>query len=195
MGSTEKGVVTIDVLHLIDRLESLVTSGMRFPLTSKAVVDEQEFLDIVDQLRVAIPEEIRQAKRVNLEKEKVIGHAQTEAERILVAAQEQAAFMLQDNQIIKTANEHAERIVGEAEQEAEGIRAGADTYAMDVLVGLESELNRLLAQVRRGRATLEKSVREASNSPVRHDGRPENSGARPAYDPQLSSDLDDLSLS
>lgn len=178
---------------------------MRFPLTSKAVVDEQEFLDIVDQLRVAIPEEMRQAKRVNLEKEKVIGTAQTEAERILIAAQEQAALMLKDNEIMKTAAELSQAKVSEAEKLAEEIRAGADAYAMDVLIGLENELNRLIAQVRRGRATLEKSLAESqaslaqsANVPshIHGEARAANPGGRSSSDSRKSPEIrDDLSLS
>jgi len=179
-----------------------VTSGMRFPLTSKALVDEQEFLDIVDQLRVAIPEEIRQAKRVNLEKEKVIERAQTEADRILVAAQEQAALMLKDNEIMKTAAELAQAKVDEAEKQAEEIRAGADAYAMDVLIGLENELNRLLAQIRKGRATLEKSMAESKASATQTEAAA-SPGARSSIgrstggsrvSPNLP-EIDDLSLS
>jgi cell division septum initiation protein DivIVA len=151
-------VVVIDsILQLIDRLEALVTDGLRFPLTSKAVVDEQEFLDIIDQLRVAVPEEIKQAKRVTVEKDRVIGGAQTEAEKIVNAAQEQVASMLKDNEIIKTAEQHAQSIIADAQEAAREIRDGADAYAIEVLGGLEGELARLNAKVRKGRATLEQS--------------------------------------
>ncbi|MBI2952823.1 MAG: ATPase [Chloroflexi bacterium] len=152
----------IEVLHLIDRLESLVSAGIRFPMTSKAVVDEQEFLEIVDQLRVAIPEEIKQAKRLSVEKDRVIGTAKNEAEKILITAQERAAIMLKDNEVVKLAEQQAQAIVTEAEQAAEEIRAGADYYALEVLAGLETELNRLLAQVKKGRATLERVSKEAA---------------------------------
>lgn len=150
------------MLHLIDRLESLVTGGIRFPMTSKAIVDEQEFLEIVDQLRVAVPEEIKQAKRLNVEKDRLIGGAKTEAERIISSAQERAAVMLKDNEVVKLAEQRAEAIVAEAQQAADEIRTGADNYALEVLIGLETELNRLLAQARKGRAALEKTKREAA---------------------------------
>lgn len=139
-----------------------MTAGVRFPMTSKFVVDEQEFLDIVDQLRVAVPEEIEQAKRITLEKNRVIGYAQTEADKILNSAQERAAILLQDNEVVKIAEQQAQSIVAEAEQAAEEIRAGADSYALEVLLGLETELNRVFAQVRKGRATLQKATQDAA---------------------------------
>ncbi|MER3406140.1 MAG: ATPase, partial [Chloroflexota bacterium] len=64
--------MSVDVLQLIDRLEALISSGARLPLTSRALVDEQEVLDILDQLRMAVPEEIRQAKRLSQERERLL---------------------------------------------------------------------------------------------------------------------------
>ncbi|MBI4321343.1 MAG: ATPase [Chloroflexi bacterium] len=159
--------MAIDVLHLIDRLESLVTSGVRIPLSSKSLIDEQEFLDIVDQLRVAIPDEIKQANRVNSERENVIGHAKSEADKIVSNAQEQAAFMLKDSELVNSAQQRAQSVLAEAERRAEEIRVGADSYALDVLSGLENELTRLLAQVRKGRASLERTVKESPRKDTR----------------------------
>ena len=61
----------MDILYLLDRLETVLTSGSRVPLTGKTVVDEHECLDIIDQLRVAVPEEVKQAKRVQGEREQL----------------------------------------------------------------------------------------------------------------------------
>ncbi|MCL4459473.1 MAG: hypothetical protein M1136_00430 [Chloroflexi bacterium] len=159
-------MINIDVLHLIDRLEGLVTSGVRFPLTSKAVVDEQEFLDIIDQLRVAVPEEIRQAKRLNQEKDRLLGNAQVESEDLLNSAREQAARMLQENELVKAAQERADTLLREVQQQAEKILSGADNYAMEIFTGLENELNRLLAQVRKSRAYLEKASKSGQTTPT-----------------------------
>ena len=91
----------IEVLHLIDRLEALVSGGTRVPLTSRSLVDEQEFIDILDQIRSSVPEEVRQAKRLSQEKEKVIQQAQAEADKILNAAREQATALLQENELVR----------------------------------------------------------------------------------------------
>lgn len=148
----------MDVLQLIDRLEQLVSSGTRLPLSSRTLIDEQEFLDIIDQLRVTVPEEIKQARRVSQEREKVMLQAEAEAEKILNAAQERATLMLQDNELIRRAQDEARRILDDADREAEDTRQGADEYAAEVLEGLESELARLLATTRKGRATLDRNL-------------------------------------
>ena len=148
----------IEVLHLIDRLESLVSGGTRVPLTSRSLVDEQEFIDILDQIRSSVPEEVRQAKRLSQEKEKVIQQAQAEADKILNAAREQATALLQENELVRQAQEQADAYVRDAIQRAEDVRRGADQYALAALDELEQQLTRLLATVRKGKATLERSL-------------------------------------
>lgn len=154
----------MDVLQLIDRLEQLVSAGTRLPLSSRTIIDEQEFLDIIDQLRVTVPEEIKQARRVSQERERVMLQAEAEAEKILNAAQEQATRMLQENSLVQRAQDEAERILNDAARTAEEIRQGADEYAAEVLTGLETELSRLLATTRKGRATLDRTLHHATDN-------------------------------
>lgn len=160
----------MDVLQLIDRLEQLVSSGTRLPLSSRTIIDEQEFLDIIDQLRVTVPEEIKQARRVSQERERVMLQAESEADKIINSAQEQAARMLQEDELVRRAQDEAERLISDAEREAADIRQGADDYAAEVLAGLEDELTRLLATTRKGRATLDRAHHRNDGS--RLDGEP-----------------------
>jgi cell division septum initiation protein DivIVA len=145
---------------LIDRLEALVNGGTRVPLTSKALVDEQEFLELVDQLRVAVPDEVRQAKRLSQERERMISHAQSEAERLVLQAQERADQLVDQSDIVLRAQERAKEVLADAHEEARRMRADAYAYATDVLEGLEKELNRLLATIKKGKAALEKMSEE-----------------------------------
>jgi cell division septum initiation protein DivIVA len=157
-GSSAERGPAIEVLHLIDRLEALVSGGTRVPLTSRSLVDEQEFIDILDQIRSSVPEEVRQAKRLSQEKDKVIQQAQAEADKILNAAREQATALLQENELVRLAQEQADAYVRDAIQRAEDVRRGADQYALAALDELEQQLTRLLATVRKGKATLERSL-------------------------------------
>ena len=158
----------MDVLQLIDRLEQLVSAGTRLPLSSRIMIDEQEFLDIVDQLRVTVPEEMKQARRFSQERDRVLQQAEQEAEKVINAAQERALLMLQDNEIVRLAQDDARRLLNEGEQYADEIKRGADVYALEVLSGLESELTKLLVTTRKGRATLDRSayrMTEPNHSP------------------------------
>ena len=147
---TRKGVIIIDILHLVDRLETLLNQGWRLPFTSNVVIQEDAFLDIIDQMRISIPEEVKQARRVTAERERVLEQAQEEADRVVAMAHEQAGNLADDHEIMKAAYAKADEIIAQAHRSAEGIRADADTYVMEVLSNLEEQLMRLLTTVRNG---------------------------------------------
>ncbi len=145
----------MDILYLLDRLETVLTSGSRVPLTGKTVVDEHECLDIIDQLRVAVPEEVKQAKKQQLERERLLQEAEDQAARIVAHAQEQAAAMALQHEVVRVAEAKSRRILEESEIEARERRDGADRYAAEALADLEGRLNELLSVVRNGIRSLD----------------------------------------
>ncbi len=145
----------IDIIFLVERLESLLANGKKLPLTSNVVVDQAAALDLIDQLRVAVPEEVRAAKRINAESERIMDKAQEEAERVVARAQEQAAFLIEDRGLTEAAQEESRRIIALAEEDAEEVRRGADEYAASVLIGLEGDLVRTLQSIKKGIALLD----------------------------------------
>jgi vacuolar-type H+-ATPase subunit H len=156
----------MDVMRLIDHLESLATSGTRVPMMSRVIIDEQEFLDLVDQIRVAYPEELRQARKLSQDRERLLNQAQVEADKILVSARDQVASLVSTNDVVVAANQEAEEILASARAHAEEIQNEADAYAIDVLARLEGELQRIIAQARKGRALLERNGQEVSAGPA-----------------------------
>ncbi len=143
-------VPAIDIIFLVERLESVVANGKRLPLTNNVVVDQATALDLIDQLRVAVPEEVRQAKRVNQESERILEKAQEEADRIVARAQEQAAFLIEERELTRAAEVRSQEIVAEGHRDADEIRRGADEYAASVLVRLEGECVKALQSIRHG---------------------------------------------
>jgi regulator of protease activity HflC (stomatin/prohibitin superfamily) len=119
-------------------------------LTNNVVVDQTAALGLIDELRVAVPEEVRAAKRINAEGERIIEKAQEEAERIVARAQEQAAFLIDERGLTQQAETESRRIIADAEDDAEDVRRGADEYAVNVLVGLEGDVVRTLQSIKKG---------------------------------------------
>jgi len=119
------------------------------------VVDRDAVLDLVDQLRVAIPEEVRAAKRINSEGERIIEKADDEATRIISRAQEQAAFLIGERGLLELAEAEGRRIIEESEAVGEGVRGGADEYALQLLATLEAEVAKALAGIQKGMAVLD----------------------------------------
>mgnify|MGYP000616139377 CR=1 FL=1 len=140
----------IDIIFLVERLESIIANGKRLPLTNNVVVDQAAALGLIDELRVAVPEEVRAAKRINSEGERIIEKAQEEAERIVAKAQEQAAFLIDERGLTQQADAESRRIITEAQAEAEEVRRGADDYAVNVLVGLEGDVVKTLQSIKKG---------------------------------------------
>ncbi len=119
------------------------------------MVDQNAALGLIDELRVAVPEEVRAAKRINSEGERIIEKAQEEAERIVARAQEQAAFLIDERGLTQAAELESRRIVEIAEGDAERIRGGADEYAVSVLEGLETDVQKTLQSIQKGIAMLD----------------------------------------
>jgi cell division septum initiation protein DivIVA len=137
-------------MFFVERLEAMIANGRKLPLTSNVVVDQAAALDLVDELRHAVPEEVQSARRINAEGERILERAQQESERIVAKAQEQAAFLIDERGLTEAAEADGRRIVDEAMVEAAEIRRGSDEYAADVLVHLEGEVVKALQSIRRG---------------------------------------------
>jgi len=152
----------LDIIFLLERLESIVATGRTLPLTRNVVVDRDAVLDLVDQLRVAIPEEVRAAKRINAEGERIIEQATEEAGRIVGRAQEQAAFLIGERGLLELAEAEGRRIVDESHAAGDAVRAGADDYAIEILATLEAEVTRALAGIQKGMAVLDDRRAELS---------------------------------
>jgi vacuolar-type H+-ATPase subunit H len=155
---TDQEVTPIDIIFLVERLEALISNGRRVPMTNNVMLDQATALDFIDQLRVAVPEEVRQAKRINEDTTRIVERAQEEAERIISRAQEQAAFLIEERELTRAAEERSQQILEDANQEADEIRRGADQYAQATLVKLEGEVVRALQSIKRGLALLDERV-------------------------------------
>jgi len=133
-----------------------LNAGWRIPFTRKAVIDERHCLDLIDRMRIAIPQEIAQAKRVLQDREEILAQARLEAERIVDQGHEQANFIIQEKGLLKAVEEKSQAIMEEARARARETQAGADDYALDALTMLEGELDKIMAQVQHGIDLLSK---------------------------------------
>jgi len=145
----------MDIQFLVERLEAMVVSARKMPMTNQVLLEQAAILDVIDQLRIAIPDEVRQARKINQEQERVLTRAREEAEQIIGASQEQAALLLQDQSILRQAEARAQEMEGAAGDKAEETMRGADQYAADVLARLESDLEKTLSIIKKSLEVLE----------------------------------------
>ena len=138
----------MDILHLVDRLEELFNESRPLWFTHSVVVNEERMLDIIDQMRVSIPEEIKKAQQTLAQKDRILAQAQEEANRIVTLAREKSDALLERDGQVAEAKARAEQII-------EGGQREADEYALGTLTDLEKEVERILSQVRNGIRTLQ----------------------------------------
>ena len=144
----------MDILHLIDRLEELLNQSRPFPFTHNVMIDEDRMLDIIDQMRVAIPEEIKKAQQVLNQRDRILAQAQEEANRTISIAREKQDQAVERDSIVQAAHAKANEILALAQIERSNSRQEADEYALETLRRLEMELERFLNQVRNGISVL-----------------------------------------
>jgi len=157
-------VIAIEIQLLIDRLEALLVESRPVPFTSNVLIDRDRCYDIINQLRVSIPEEIKRARRVQQERDRVIAQANEEAQRIIALAHEQAAKLVAEHEIISQAESKVGAVVERAQREAEEIRSGADGYALSVLRELEDHLIEQLTTIRNGISSLDTRIKQSQPS-------------------------------
>lgn len=155
----------MELFNVLNELEELIESSTKVPMTRRILVDEEKLLDYLDRIRTALPEEIRQAKWVVQEKEKFIAEAKREANRTLEEAKNEAGRTYEDAQkqmqrqadqseVVRLAEFKAAEIQDQAREVASEIKQGARDYAEDVLVRLEVNLTKVMAEVQAGRDEL-----------------------------------------
>jgi len=140
----------MDILQLIDRLEELFNESKSIPLTRNVMVDEDRMLDIIDQMRIAIPEEVKKAQQLLGQRDRVLAQAQEEANRTLELARQKADQLTSKENVVAEAQRRGEQLMAQARADAENVRLDADDYVMRSLTQLQAELERITNQVING---------------------------------------------
>lgn len=156
----------MDILHLVDRIEELFNESRAVPFTRNVVVDEDKMLDIIDQMRVTIPEEVKKAQQIVSQKDRIVAQAQEEASRIVALAKEKAEQIVDREAIVKSAQTRGSQIVTQARDDANNTRHDADEYVIQSLQTLEDEVTRLLNQIRNGIRKIEEDRLRGSVPPA-----------------------------
>jgi len=145
----------MDILQMIDRLEELLNESRPLPFTHNVIVDEDRMLDLIDQMRVSIPEEVKKAQQLLAQRDRLLAQAQEEANRTISIARDKSDQLIERDQIVQAAYTQAEQIKAQAHVDGDTIRHEADEYVLETLRNLEVEMERAINQVRNGIRTLQ----------------------------------------
>ena len=154
----------MEIQNLVDRLEQVLNDSTRVPMSAYLMVNEDKIYNIVDQLRITVPDEIKRANRIESEKERILAQAHEEAERIRELSKQEATELVNREVITSAAQQRADHILERARRDAQTLRQEADVYVVSELNKLEEDLLRSLAVVRNGLHQLQVGTEQESSS-------------------------------
>lgn len=145
----------MEIMEIIDMMEETIDKATVVPLSGKIVVDKEDLLDYIQEMRLVFPDEVKEAKWVKEERERILAEAQSRSEAMVKNAEEKVVQMIDEHEITKQAVEQANQIVNEAQTKAMEIKTDCDQYADDILNDLEKRLDMLLRKVHDDKAYFE----------------------------------------
>ena len=145
----------MELFNVLNELEELIEGSTKIPFTRKIMVDEDKVLDYLDRIRAVLPEEVRQAKWVVQERDKVLLDTKKEASKLIENAQKQVLQQADESEVVQHSRAMAEEIVEQSKMVAMEMREGARSYAEDILRNLEDNLNKVLNEIQQGRVELQ----------------------------------------
>jgi vacuolar-type H+-ATPase subunit H len=144
----------MEILAILETLEDVVEKGMSVPFSGKCLVDREEILEIIKEIRLKLPDDIKQAKWVKEERQRILLEAQKEANNIVKDAEGKIASLVDEHEITKKAYEQANEIISNSQKNAKDIRLGTREYADSILNKVEDILKETLDVIQMNRDEL-----------------------------------------
>ena len=151
----------MDIVTRLQQIQELVEQARSMPLSSSAMVNREELLELIEAARTTLPEEVKQARWVVKDREELLSKARRDGESIVDEALAEQGRLVSEQEVVRAAHGEAERIVAEAREQARQLRLEAEDYIDGKLAEYEAileraaeDLERSLGQIRRGREKL-----------------------------------------
>lgn len=144
----------LEVFNLLNTLEDIIERSSTIPLSTKAIINKDEILDLLKQIRLKLPDELKRAEWIKQERQKILIEAQQDAETIINEAEQRIKKMINENEITKRAEKAAAEIISAAQANAKEIRLGSKEYADELLAKVEAEISNILTTIQNNRNEL-----------------------------------------
>lgn len=148
------GGLSLNILSLLDLLEEELNKGASIPFGNRILVNRDRCLEIINDIRLNLPEEIKQAEWLKMERQKILVEAQKESETIIKEAEKRIEALVEENEITQRAYQQAREIIENSQINAREIRLGSREYADNLLEQVENFLIEQIEILRRNREEL-----------------------------------------
>ncbi len=145
----------MEIMEIIDMMEETIDKAPTVPLSGKILVDKEDILDYIQEMRLVFPDEVKEAKWVKEERERILAEAQSRSDEMIKNAEEKVVRMIDEHEVTKQAVEQANQMVNDAQQKAMEIKTDCDQYADDILNDIEKRLDMLSKKVHDDRVYFE----------------------------------------
>ena len=144
----------MEIFTILESIEDILEKSKGVPFSNKVLVDKEEILEQISELRLKLPEELKQAKWIKEERQRILVEAQKEADDIVKEAENRIISMIDEHEITKKAYEKKAEIMETANEMSREISKGTKDYADNVLNGIEGALQDALKIIQNNRNEL-----------------------------------------
>ena len=137
----------MDLLELIDELEDIVDKGVSVPLSGRCLLDKDELTEIIEDIKLKLPDDLKQAKWIKSERDRILAEAKAEADKIIKTANEQIIEMVDENEITKKAMNRANDIMVKAQSESKATKDASIEYTDYLLENVERVVTNVLREL------------------------------------------------
>lgn len=144
----------MEIFTLLETLEDILEKSKKVPFTNKAVVDKDEIVEIIQEIRLKLPDELKQAKWIKEERQRILLEAQKEADGVVKEAESRIISMIDEHEITRKAYDQKNEIIETANEMSREISKGTKEYADSVLAGIEVALQDAMKVIQNNRKEL-----------------------------------------
>lgn len=144
----------MEILSILETLEDYIENCPTIPIVGKCLSDKEEVLELIKEIRIKLPDDIKQAKWVKEERQRILMEAQKEANNVVKEAENTIASLVDEHEITKKAYEQANEIIANAQKNARDIRLGTRDYADNILNKVEEILRDTIDVIEQNRGEL-----------------------------------------
>lgn len=134
---------TMKVLELLEELEDIVDAATKVPMMSKVMVEAEDVFSIIREIRLALPDDVQQAKWIRDERDRILADAKTEYERIIREAKKQADYLVETNEITARATKLAQEIRDDADINAKILKMKTYDYVDKILYDMQAKMDEM----------------------------------------------------
>lgn len=152
----------MNVESLIEEIEEIIEKGFKWPMSNKVLVEQDSLKELISEIKLAMPQEIRQAQSIVKDRTEIIDKAKEEAESILRVAEERQRAMINQNEIVRQAQLKASEMISDAEAKCKKLRKSANDYIDDVMKRSDDMLTANLNELKKTRQSFKASLKQSN---------------------------------